>query len=161
MRGGAPFIVRVKVLFAVAPTVSVAVAVNVQVQPTVGVPSSTPVAEWNVIPGGTPPGGCTPQVKAPVPPVAARVVEYALPTVPLGSELVVIDIAALIVMLSDFVATTPTLSVTRAVKVVVPALAGVPERSPAELRLMPDGTDPTDTSHVNGAVPPLFVIPCE
>jgi hypothetical protein len=78
-----------------------------------------------------------------VPPVAANVVEYADPTVPAGSEAVVIAspddgvAAAAIVIDSCLVAVFPAESVTVKVKVLVPALAGVPEKTPAEVSAIP------------------------
>ena len=54
----------------------------------VGVPLMSPLDAFNVNPPGSVPAvSC--QVKAPVPPVAARVCEYATPAWPFGREVVV------------------------------------------------------------------------
>src|ERR1019366_6450754 len=63
------------------------------------------------------------------PPVAASVWEYATPTVPVGSDNVVIPKAGeLIVIDKPAVAEADALSVTRTVKLLGPAGQGVPDR---------------------------------
>ena len=53
----------------------------------VGVPEITPVEEFRVIPLGR--AGVTLQAFAPDPPVAERVVEYAIPFCAIGKDVVV------------------------------------------------------------------------
>ncbi len=53
------------------------------------------------------------------------------------------------------VAVAATLSVTRTVKLNVPAAVGVPVIAPALERDSPVGSDPTVTAQVYGTVPPL------
>jgi hypothetical protein len=79
-----------------------------------------------------------------------------------GSVLVVIISAAgLIAMLSGLVAVAPELSCTRTVKLAFPAADGVPEITPAALKLSPAGSDPPLTDHVYPPVPPLAASACE
>jgi hypothetical protein len=52
------------------------------------------------------------------------------------------------------------LSCTLTVSDVVPAVAGVPERTPAGLRVKP-ATEPDASDHVRGRVPPVTVNVCE
>jgi len=62
-----------------------------------------------------------------VPPLADKVAEYADPTVPAASEVVVTcNWEGLTVMESGFVAVVPKLSVTWTVKLLAPAVVGVP-----------------------------------
>src|ERR1039457_4867599 len=62
---------------------------GVAVTGAVGMPLINPVDAFSAKPAGKDPAvNC--QVKAPVPPVAARLCEYAAPTWPLGKEAVVI-----------------------------------------------------------------------
>jgi hypothetical protein len=59
------------------------------------------------------------------------------------------------VIVKDFVAATPLLSVTLTVKVCVVADAfSVPLMTPAVERLRPSGSEPDDSVQVRGAVPP-------
>ena len=51
----------------------------------------------------------------------------------------------------------PAASVARIVKVEVPAVVGVPESTPAAVRVRPAGSVPTVTPKEYGAVPPLPV----
>lgn len=77
---------------------------------------------------------------------------------PEGSgEVVVIASAALIVKVAESVAVcgVDAESFAWMVKLVVPAAVGVPERTPAELRLRPAGGVP---DHIYGAVPPVAEI---
>ena len=98
-----------------------------------------------------------------VPPLAASVVEYAVPSCPEGTEAVVTCTgvtAAAIVMLSDFevVCGVDEESLTWTVKEVVPACVGVPLIWPVEtVRLSPTGNDPELIDHKYGAVPPVAV----
>ena len=78
--------------------------------PAVGVPEITPVALTRLRPAGNAPAD-TDQLSGAVPPDAARLVEYAAPTVALGKELVVMEGAAATEIESDLVEEAPTLSV--------------------------------------------------
>ena len=49
----------------------------------------------------------------------------------------------------------PSASVPVTVTVELPAVVGVPERTPAELNVKPNGKVPVVTANVYGAVPPL------
>lgn len=66
---------------------SITCGVKLNVPAAVGVPDITPVEEAKVKPGGSVP--VTLQVKGAVPPLRWRVWLYGVPTVPLGSEVVV------------------------------------------------------------------------
>jgi hypothetical protein len=83
-----------------------------------------------------------------VPPVAANVWLYAVPTVPADSGLAVeIERAAgLIVTENTFVAVPPPVAWT--VKLEVPAAVGVPPRTPAADRLRPAGSVPADNDQL-------------
>lgn len=48
-------------------------------------------------------------------------------------------------------------SVTRIVKLDVPAAVGVPEITPAVLNVSPAGSEPLSRLHANGGVPPVAV----
>src|ERR1019366_5820479 len=70
---------------------------GVAVTEAVGVPLMRPVDTSSVRPVGKVPAvNC--QVKAPVPPVAARLCEYAAPTWPLGKEVVVMVRVAVVIV---------------------------------------------------------------
>ena len=132
--------------------------VKLEVAAVVGVPPRTPVEEFRVRPAGSDPPD-TVQVLVPVPPVAANVWPYAVPTVPAGNELAVVieraAAAALIVKENTFVDETP-LAVTWTVKLEVAAVVGVPPRTPVEeFRVRPAGSDPPDTVQVLVPVPPV------
>ncbi len=73
----------------------------------------------------------------PLPPVATSVSLYAVPSVPLGREIVVTARLALMVTVRLAVAVFPPESVTMTVKVAVPAMGAVPERTPPLERLRP------------------------
>ena len=53
------------------------------------------------------------------------------------------------------------LSVTRTVKLLDPAVPGVPDIVPPAARLSPAGSDPLATDHVYGGVPPEAPSACE
>jgi len=94
-----------------------------------------------------------------VPPVAARVNEYAVPTIPFGTEAVVIvSVGALALMLMEngLVAfcTGEEESVTCTVKLDWPAPVGVPLIVPFLLKLRPAGNAPDVTVHEYGVAPP-------
>jgi hypothetical protein len=124
----------------------------------VGVPESVPPAE-SVKPAGSAPELML-QVYGVVPPDAASVVEYDVPTWPEGTEVVVIwtaVTAAAIVRLSDFVAVCAVgvvESVTFAVNVNEPEAVGVPEIAPVADRVRPAGNAPELMLQVYGVVPP-------
>src|SRR5579883_20459 len=83
---GAAFTVRVSCL-ELLPRLLVALTLNVETPRVLGVPPIAPVWAFNVRPAGNPPL-VTDQVIG-VPPEAARRSEYAFPTSPAGSEVVV------------------------------------------------------------------------
>jgi hypothetical protein len=95
-----------------------------------------------------------------VPPLAASVVEYAVPTVPEGTELVEIVTGvttAATVSVNDVVAVCAVgivESVTFAVNVNEPPAVGVPEIVPAVDRVKPAGKAPELMVQLYGVVPP-------
>ena len=111
-----------------------------------GVPDIVPPAD-NVNPEGNVPAD-TVHVNGADPPEAARACEYAVPTVPAGNDDVVIVKAGLIVSDSAFVVLPLALSVTFTVKLLDPAVPGVPEIVPPTDRVNPAGRVPSDTVHV-------------
>jgi hypothetical protein len=83
------------------------------------------------------------------PPPAPNACEYAVPTTPAGSDDVVIfKPGGLMVSDSAAVVETDALSVTCTVKLLDPAVPGVPDIVPPAARFSPDGGDPLDTDHV-------------
>jgi hypothetical protein len=66
-------------------------------------------------------------------------------------------------MVSDnaAVAEADALSVTRTVKLLDPAVPGVPDMVPPDARLNPAGSDPLATDHAYGGVPPEATSACE
>lgn len=78
-----PVMAMLKDAVAVVPLESATCAVKVYVPATVGVPDSMPVAPLSDSPLGSAPD-LTVKVYGAVPPLAARVVEYAVPTTPAG-----------------------------------------------------------------------------
>jgi hypothetical protein len=96
------------------------------------------------------------------PPDAANVCEYATPTVPAGSDDVVMPSAGgLIVSDRAAVVDAAALSVTLTVKFTVPAAVGVPDIAPPVDRLNPAGNDPADSDHEYGSDPPDADSVCE
>ena len=95
------------------------------------------------------------------PPIAAKLAEYAVPTWPEGTEVVVIckeATAAATVSEKDFVAVCVVgvvESPTFAVKLKEPEAVGVPETVPAADRAKPAGSAPELMLQEYGAVPPL------
>ena len=144
----------VPVLFAA----SVTCTVNDAVPAVVGVPEITPVAATRLSPAGSVPA-LTLQLYGVVPPLACSVVEYAVPAVPPGKDVVVTVggcAAAATAMLNAFVPVLFAASVTCTVNDVVPAVVGVPEITPvAATRLNPAGSVPALTLQLYGVVPPL------
>ena len=59
------------------------------------------------------------------------------------------------------VAATDALSVTRRVKLLDPAVAGVPDSVPPAARVSPAGNVPLATVHESGGVPPDATSACE
>ena len=81
---------------------------------------------------------------------------------PTGSDDVVIpNPGGLTVSDSAAVANADTLSVTRTVKLLNPALPGVPDMVPPAARLNPAGSDPLATDHEYGGDPPEAPSACE
>ena len=68
--------------------------------------------------------------------------------------------AGLIFNDSEAVADFDPLSVTFTVKLLDPAVPGVPEMDPPADRLNPAGNDPLASDHVYGAVPPVALSDC-
>jgi hypothetical protein len=125
----------------------------------VGVPLNTP-AELSVKPGTLP--LVIDQVYGVTPPVAANVVLYAVPTVPLGNgDIVVIDNAgvAAIVNVKLLLAVWwvgLVESVTWNVGEKLPDAVGVPLNAPVDaFNVTPAGKLPLVIDHVYGVVPPV------
>jgi hypothetical protein len=124
--------------------------VKLDVCAVVGVPLITPPEESDN------PAGSAPlesdQLYGVWPPAAARVWEYAIPTVPPGRLAVVTDRSTGIVMDSALVAVSAGVwaSVTWAVKLAVPAVVGVPEMTPPEERDRPAGREPEASDQLYG-----------
>lgn len=120
----------------------------------VGVPEIAPVDALIVRPAGSAPVA-TDHVIGAVP-VALTVCAYASLIDPDGSVVVVITgtvTADVIVTLSALDA-TPTALVALAVKLLIAAVVGVPDRTPLDaFSVSPPGTDPDDTDHVIGKSP--------
>ena len=128
----------------VTAAASVTVTSKFEVPAVVGVPEMTP-ALLIASPAGSDPVDSD-QLYGVVPPVAARVVEYAVPTVPPGS--VVVEMASgagFTVIANDWVAVPAAASVTLTSKFEVPAVVGVPEMTPALLIASPAGRVPVDS----------------
>ena len=81
---------------------------------------------------------------------------------PAGSDdVVMVSAGGLIVSDSAAVAETDALSVTRTVKLLDPAVPGVPDIVPPAARLSPDGSDPLAIDHEYGGDPPAAPSACE
>jgi hypothetical protein len=146
---------------AVGTVESVTLAVKLNVPAAVGVPEIVPLAAASVRPAGNAPELML-QLYGVVPPLAANVVVYAVPTCAEGTELVVICTgvtAAATVTLNAFVAVCAVgtvESVTLAVKLNDPAVVGVPEIVPlAAASVRPGGNAPELMLQLYGVVPPL------
>ena len=133
--------------------------VNVLVPAVVGVPEiAPPVARLR--PAGSVPLAID-QLYGGVPPDAASDCEYAVPTVPLGSDAVVTaSVGGLITSVRDAVAVCDE-AATRTLNVALPAVVGVPERTPALERLSPAGRVPLASDQPYGGVPPDAPRACE
>jgi hypothetical protein len=139
---------------------SVTVMVIVNDPALVGVPDITPVTEFNVSPAGSVPV-VTANVYGATPPEAVIVALYPTPMLAAGRLFVVIANCARMVIVYDCEAITAgvSASVTCTVKVLVPAVIGVPERTPVpDAIAIPAGSVPEDTENVYGANPPVTVI---
>jgi hypothetical protein len=134
---------------------SVTRTVKFDVPAVVGVPLMTP-PELKLKPAGRLPV-CRFQLYGVTPPVAASVCEYAVPTAPLGRLAVVTDRSTGIAMDSAFVAVSAGAceSVTRTVKFDVPAVVGVPDITPPELKDSPAGSVPEANDQLYGVTPPV------
>jgi predicted ribosome-associated RNA-binding protein Tma20 len=95
---------------ALAPELSATCAVKFDVPAADGVPLITP-AELSDSPVGSVPA-LTVHEYPPVPPLAARVCEYAVPTTPFGNDDVVTDSGALTTIVKGALAFPPELSAT-------------------------------------------------
>ena len=90
--------------------------------------------------------------------VAVTVVEILTPMAPfMGETEVIVGAAATMVMLKALVAVCAGVpaSVTRTVKLKVPAAVGVPEMTPLPLSVNPVGSVPLAIDQVYGNVPPF------
>jgi hypothetical protein len=160
--------VRFKFTVAVCAEDPESVTLNVSgvaVTGVVGVPPISPVEAFSAKPAGNVPAvSC--HVKAPVPPVAARLWEYATPTWPLGRDVVVIvNVAGAMVRFKFTVAVcaedpeSVTLNVSG---VAVTGVVGVPPISPVEaFSAKPAGKVPAVSCHVKAPVPPVAANVCE
>jgi hypothetical protein len=94
--------------------------------------------------------------------VAAKVCEYAVPTVPLtsGDAVVIESGGGSTVRANDFVAVRDALSRTWTVKFAVPAAVGTPLITPPD-NVRPAGGVPVVTDHAYGGVPPVASKLCE
>ena len=150
----------VNVRLAVADTDALSVTFTVKLD----VPAAPGVPDM-VLPARLSPAGSDPldtdHVYGAVPPVALSPCEYGVPTVPAGNDdVVMVKPGALIVNDRLAVADADALSVTFTVKLDEPEVLGVPDIVlPA--RLSPAGSDPLDTDHVYGPVPPVALRLCE
>jgi len=113
----------------------------------VGIPLITPAAD-NVRPAGGAPV-VTDHAYGGVPPVAAKLCEYAVPTVPFGrgDAVVIASGGGSTVRANDFVVICDALSRTWTVKFAVPAVLGVPVITPAADNVRPAGGVPDVTDH--------------
>src|SRR5689334_4597954 len=137
---------------------SASCAVNVNEPAVVGLPVMAPVVAFNANPAGSDPVTID-HLYGVIPPLAASVVEYETPTVPLGNgDTVVIDNTVLItsVKLLVTVAAGEAESFARATNVNDPVAVGVPAMVPVDaFRVNPPGSNPLLTDHVYGPVPPF------
>lgn len=125
----------------------------------VGVPETTPVDVFKVIPAGSAPEA-TAHVYVPVPPVADRGCEYPVPRRAGESDFVLIVSGLMTTIVSERVAVRPSTSVARTVNVEVPAVVGDPNSPPDELSERPAGNEPDAISHVYGLTPPVAANAC-
>ena len=137
--------VKLALFDTVGDSESVTCAVIVKLPDAVGVPLSAPVPPFSVTPVGNAPAVMD-QLYGVVPPVAASVPEYAVPTVPLGRDVVLIASpggAIVNVKLALFKTAGDSESLTCAVTVKLPEAVGVPLSAPvAEFSVTPAGNAP-------------------
>lgn len=148
----AELVVMEREAVAVDPTASETSIENADVSVVAGTPDITPVFPVRVSPDGRSPE-VTVQEYGAVPPVAARVAEYPMLTFPEGKEPVVIVGGAVVPEVSMMtakvaVAELDAASVAFTVTDDVPAVVGVPEITPFEVRDNPAGRLPDDIAHV-------------
>ena len=149
-----------RALVAVLPPLSATRTVKLEVPNAVGVPVSAPAA-LSVRPAGKDPA-LTLHAFPPLPPLAANVCEYAVPTVASGSEAVVtVRGGGSTTMLRTLVALLPPLSATRTVKLEVPTAVGVPVIAPPALSVRPAGSTPAIRDQVFPPLPPAAESVCE
>jgi hypothetical protein len=157
---GAIVTVNVAVVVCWGVPASVAAIVNVNVPEAVGVPLSVPVLE-RLKPSGRAPD-CTDQLYGVLPPFAANVPEYAVPTAPFGKDGVVIENGLVTTMVPncgcDVTWGGDALSETLTRNWNVPPKVGVPKMTPVLDRIKPGGSDPLMTAKTYGGVPPDAVI---
>lgn len=151
----------------VCPFASVTIIVNRFVPDAVGVPLIAPVDEFSCSPGGKAPDVID-HVYGVAPPLATTGVEgYATPTVPPGNESVVMVSVSEKVMVNVFwtVSGVGDESVTSTVNAGLTPTGpvGVPEITPAEVRINPKGVsvDPGARVQVYGSTPPVAISACE
>jgi hypothetical protein len=137
---------------------SVTRTVKFAVVAVVGVPLITPLEEESVRPAGSAPDE-TDHAYGGVPPVAAKLTEYDVPTIPpgKGGAVVINNGGGLIVTENAFVAVCDPLSVTRTVKFAVVAVVGVPLITPPVDSDKPAGSVPDAMVHEYWGVPPVAV----
>jgi hypothetical protein len=120
----------------------------------VGVPPIAPLDARARPAGSEPPP--TVHVNGGVPPLACKLTEYAVPLIPAGRSVVVIETGGGAIKIdSARVALRNAASLTRTVKFAVPGIVGVPLIAPFAASAKPEGSDPPTTFHVYGVVPPF------
>jgi hypothetical protein len=92
----------------------------------------------------------------PVPPLAANVAEYAVPTAPFG-RLIVVTVSGFTTTIEKLplVPVSPDASVAFTVTMLVPAAIGVPVIAPALDKLNPAGNVPLPNTYVSVPAPPV------
>ena len=146
---------------AIAPMASLTRTVKLNVPTVVGVPLMVPELAFKLSPLGSDPAVIA-QLYGVVPPVATSDVEYEMPVDPPGAEDVLIDKAGAITIDSAFVAAAPAASVTRTVKLNVPAADAFPLMVPVpEFKVRPAGSAPASRDQATGVVPPVLATVCE
>jgi hypothetical protein len=131
-----------------AATLSVTLTVKLLDPAAVGVPEIVPFAA-SISPAGSDPLAIV-HVKGGVPPIAASVWEYAVPTIPVGSDEVEICKAGGLIVIDNAAAADvdgEALSATFTVKLLDPAAVGVPEIVPFAASISPAGSDPLAIVH--------------
>jgi len=140
-----------------ADTLSVTFTVKLAEPAAVGVPLMTPSTSVN--PAGSDPLA-TDHVYGGVPPVALTACEYVFPAVPGGNkDVLILSAGAAIVIASEALADADAASVALTLKLEVPAAVGVPEMVPPA-SVSPAGSDPLDTDHAYGELPPVAPSAC-